>query len=337
MAAACAMSKRFIGDEGTEPAGEAPLLVLLCHANGFCRQMFEPLLDDLAILNSLPRTEFVAFDFQGHGDTELLDTKIEWVDFTVADILGVLSSLSAVTNAGQRRRVMGVGHSFGGAGLLMTAARFPDLFERLILYEPVVFVVPRVDNEIMAAAARRRRDRWNSREHAYSDLIRKPVFARFDPRAMRAYVNGGMRAASSQLEGASQEVTLKCPREVEASIFQTSPQTPWGDRSERRPVSGVFADGFNSLHGTVVNVFYGQTTTSLFAENSRALACHLPNASVQEFADAGHLGPFEKPRAFARAIVELLSATMPAVTVRAAGDTGRRPQIAAVAENKSKL
>ena len=83
----------------------------------------------------------VAFDYRGHGDTPLAadpaDRAIDWERYA-DDAQAVATSLRRAAGA----PIVGFGHSMGGACLLMAAHRDPSLFDRLVLFEPIVFPPP---------------------------------------------------------------------------------------------------------------------------------------------------------------------------------------------------
>ncbi|MCU1367158.1 MAG: hypothetical protein JWN39_2797, partial [Ilumatobacteraceae bacterium] len=109
--------------------GDGPI-TLYAHATGFHAHCWTPVTADL------PQLHNVGYDARGHGDTPI---GADWaasdhVDWHVYghDCALVAESLSA---DGQ---VLGVGHSMGGAALLMAALAAPELFRGLVLYEPIV-------------------------------------------------------------------------------------------------------------------------------------------------------------------------------------------------------
>ena len=96
------------------------------------------------------------------------------------------------------REIIGMGHSLGAVVTMVAAIRRPDLFRQLVLVDPV-FLAPEILS--MAAAhpeqafetplvqiARKRRNRWPSREAAFAHLREKEVFQHFSDAALRDYV-----------------------------------------------------------------------------------------------------------------------------------------------------
>jgi pimeloyl-ACP methyl ester carboxylesterase len=134
-------------------------------------------------------------------------------DRMVDDVLAVIDDLRIT-------EVKAVGHSMGGAALLLAEMRRPGTFAGLWLYEPVVFPrsvgVPA--SNPMAAAARRRRPWFPDAEAAYANFAAKPTLGSLDPAALRAYVDHGLRPCHTA--DGDHAVELKCAPEVEALVFE---------------------------------------------------------------------------------------------------------------------
>jgi pimeloyl-ACP methyl ester carboxylesterase len=91
---------------------------LLCHATGFHGAVWEPLSADLG-----DGFERWAVDFRGHGASVVPpDHPLPWDD-VAGDVLAVVDDLGLP--AGD---VLGVGHSMGGAALLLAEQANPGLF-----------------------------------------------------------------------------------------------------------------------------------------------------------------------------------------------------------------
>jgi pimeloyl-ACP methyl ester carboxylesterase len=128
------------------------------------------------------------------------------------------------------RKLVAIGHSFGGCSLILAAAAHGALFERLVLIDAVV-MMPRVyDVYPFVTGALKRRARWSGRDEARAQLVAKPFFAQWHPAALDVYVECGM-AVDDQAEssgggggsipsrGVSQPVRLKMSPLQEAVVF----------------------------------------------------------------------------------------------------------------------
>jgi pimeloyl-ACP methyl ester carboxylesterase len=196
--------------------GSGPV-ALLHHANGFCKGVWALVADAL-------RTHWrvVAIDARGHGDSSKPEgpTAYAWGHFA-EDLLGVAEQLRA--ECGQPI-ALGIGNSFGGTSLIGAAARRADLFERLLLVDPVIpppfdATMPAERHEHfrrLVDGARRRRAHWPSRAAARAWCAARTLFASWRPEAIELYLLDGMR------ERADGSLELKCPGAIEAAIFAGS-------------------------------------------------------------------------------------------------------------------
>lgn len=262
--------------------GEGPLVVLL-HANGFCAATWAPIASALR-----RRFRIVALDVRGHGDSTPVEAGSDpaayaWTTLA-ADVDRALDALLEQTGAA--RIALGAGHSMGGALVAANAVARPDRFERILLCDPVLLppVEPAAAASLpegapprsnpMAAAARKRRDRFPSAAEAYAHCRSRALYADFTPESLALYVGLGMR----ELE--SGERILKCAPEVEGAIFASA---------------GLFdlMEPFARLAPELVILHAGRGNFS--RPYYEALAGRAPNARV-EGVDGQHLFPMEAPQ-----------------------------------------
>lgn len=252
--------------------GDGPPL-LLCHPTGFLAMTWAPLAAELA-----PVAHCWALDFRGHGEsTSPASGDFAWRGMA-DDVLAVVGDLDL---AG----APGVGHSMGGAALLMAEQRRPGTFSALWLFEPIVF--PPVEGTVgrenpMAAAARRRRPTFADREAAYANFASKPPLASIAPAALRAYVDHGLRDRPD-----GEGVDLACAPETEARVFE----------------NGMAHDTFAHLGevGCPVTVAAGGDAGGP-AEMARMVADALPRGTYEPHPALTHFGPMEDPAAMALAV-----------------------------------
>lgn len=254
--------------------GDGPL-ALLHHANGFCKGVWGLVADAL-------RADWrvVAIDARGHGDSSQPEgpDAYKWDNFA-ADVLGVAEQLSA--DSAGRPIALGIGNSFGGTSLLGAAARNTDLFERLLLVDPVIPPPPdlemRPERHIhfrrLVDGARRRRAHWPSRAAARAYCASRRLFANWLPEAIELYLLDGMhQRADGSLE-------LKCPGSVEAAVFSgsTSVDIFALARQVRCPTVLLWAE-----HGDFPRPVYEMIAASMADARVETVAC-------------GHLVPMERP------------------------------------------
>lgn len=249
----------------------APVL-LFAHATGFHGRVFGPLASRL-----IDRFHCVALDLRGHGASELRPgAGLAWSGMA-DDIVAALDSDRLATG-----QLHGIGHSMGGAALVLAASRRPDAFRSLWLYEPVIVPaggeLPDGDNPLSVGAARRR-ERFDSLERAYENYLSKPPLDRLHPDALRAYVEGGF---SSDPDGS---VTLRCRPSVEAEVFRQAAASGAWDviAAVEIPVAVVVGNPEEVGPGV-----FGP-----------AIADALSHGALIERSRLGHFGPLEDPGAMA--------------------------------------
>jgi pimeloyl-ACP methyl ester carboxylesterase len=256
--------------------------MLMSHANGFHGLCWKPV-----AANLLKRFHCWAHDHRGHGDTAApKDWKVAWSGYA-ADATAAAKSLS------QKGGIIGVGHSMGGATLLLTAMKNPGLFRGLLLYEPILFPddVKRPANRpnLLAEGAARRKPSFKSFDDAIKNFSSKMPMSSFTPEALEAYVHGGFR------KGDDGQVHLKCSPELEAENFR-NPQIPqlWKKLPEI------------DIPVWVLSGHPEPFQPSGFAE---AIADRLPHGNHIEYSDLDHFGPFVDPVRIAR-IVDTFADTL---------------------------
>lgn len=250
--------------------GGAPML--LAHATGFHGLVWTP------FAAHVRGYRMWAPDLRGHGDANAPgDRRFEWRGFA-DDLLAVVDALALV-------QPVGVGHSKGGAALLLAEQRRPGTFRALYLYEPVVFPtigsLPEGVENPLAEGALRRRAEFASHDAAYDNFAAKPPFDALAPDALRAYVDHGFEPTP---EGT---VRLKCRPEDEAQVYRM----------------GAAHDGFDHLGELTCPVVVARGRPEPFGPASVApqIAERIPRGRLEEHPDLGHFGPLEDPAAIAAA------------------------------------
>jgi pimeloyl-ACP methyl ester carboxylesterase len=274
-------SDSFIARDGVEVAysqwgrAESTPLVVFVHATGFCKELCGPVVDDLSTMVSDFRG--IAIDQRAHGDSGVPDHPFDWWD-AGRDVVELCAEAPAV---------IGVGHSAGAASLLLAELTSPGMFAGLVLVEPIVFPSPygRFPDNPMANGARRRRDRFTSREAAFENWVSKPAFAGWEERAMRAYVDGGLRD-----DGDS--VVLKCSRESEAEFFTAATDHRAWDRLGEIDVPAL--------------VIAGERSTTHQEPYLGELVGRLPRATVEVVPGTSHFVWMERPRLVAERAAEFV-------------------------------
>lgn len=259
--------------------GDGPPL-LLCHATGFHGLVWQPMAEHL-----VDRFSLWSLDFRGHGLSSAPDPArgFEWEGFgddvaTVVDGLGL-------------EPPFGVGHSKGGAALLLAEAARPGTFAALWCYEPIVFPPgarpPSGDDNALAASASRRRATFPSRRTAVDNYSGKPPLDALHPDALEAYVAHGF---GDEADGT---ISLRCRPTDEAQVYRM----------------GGSHRGWDDLPAVAcpTTIACGGPGATITAEMAGMLADRLPAGRVEVFDRLGHFGPLEDPATVAQAIVHDLT------------------------------
>lgn len=251
-------------------SGHGPPL-FFSHATGFHGRCYAPLARALA-------HEFHswAVDYRGHGASTRPDGwEGHGLDWRGCGDDAVLAASAVASEGG----IVGVGHSMGGAALIMAAHRRPDLFSRLVLFEPIAYPPPhqRIDPEEfpLVVGARRRRRRFESYQAAYDNFASKPPLSMFHHDVLHAYVEHGF-APVHDADG--DDVVLCCTPEFEAATF-----------------GGSMTNGAWELLPEVetpVLVLAGRIEDDQPARFSAAVADALPNGRFVSLPHMTHFGPF---------------------------------------------
>jgi pimeloyl-ACP methyl ester carboxylesterase len=257
-------------------------VILFSHATGFHGQVWQPLAAELA-----ERFRCVGVDLRGHGMTELpRGVSAAWTGMA-DDVVAVLES-GVLGDA----PLHGVGHSMGGAALVMAAARLPGAFRSLWLYEPVI--VPPGSGLMMdgpnpmSDAAARRRDRFDSVEQAIANYGSKPPLNQLHPAALAAYVRGGF---APQADGS---IVLRCRPSVEAEVFRCAGLSgAWESATDLEVPTTVVAGRPGGMGPVAFAPFVAEA---------------LPQGTLVERPGLEHFGPLEDPAGMAVDIADWVEA-----------------------------
>ncbi len=260
--------RSFRARDGVEIAystvGSGDPLIVFVHATGFCKELCDPIVSDLA--ERMGSFTALAVDQRAHGDSASPDPPFDWWDIggDVVELVG--DAVGAV----------GVGHSAGGAALVLAELISPGLFDALVLVEPIIFPPPygRYPDNPMSAGALRRKPGFTSRAAAYDDFAGKVAFRGWDDRAMRAYVEGGLRDTDDG-------VVLKCTPEAEAEFFMAATEHAAWDRLDEVTTPARLIAGEHST--THQEPFLSQLTS------------RFPTATYEIVPDSSHFVWMEKP------------------------------------------
>jgi len=263
--------------------GDGPPAVLH-HATGFHAWVWTPIAEALT-----GRYHVLALDARGHGDSDKPPHGYDWQRF-IDDLAGFIDGL-------RLGRVLGVGHSLGATTIAGAAAARPELFTAVALLDPIVY--PRelrrvtIEDNPMAAAARRRREVWESYEQVFQSYRGRGAFAQWRDDVLRLYVHQGFFA----VDGA---VRLKCPPAVEAQVFSVDLRFDSWQVMSQVGVPALLVRGANS--------------DALSAADAEEVGRRLAHGVLRTLPGVTHTFPMEAPDEVARAILEFTDTILPLPT-----------------------
>ncbi|MBO3276003.1 alpha/beta fold hydrolase [Pseudomonas schmalbachii] len=258
----------------SEPSGK-PLLHFI-HGNGFCTRAYEPMLKRLA-----EEFDLWMCDMQGHGESDHGGRFHGWnrnAEMAVEAFEAGRGIFGEVPR-------MACGHSFGGVLTSLILSRHPQLFQRAVLLDPVLFTPAMIGvmalsevlglhkRRTMVQKARARRSQWPDRAAAYAGLHGRGIFKGWTDAALWAYVEHAMKAVDSGVE-------LKCRPSREAEIFSSFPKRLW-------PSLGKVVTPTQVLFGEHTYPFVPKAVARWCAQNSQISAHCVPGGHcfMQEFPD----------------------------------------------------
>lgn len=260
--------------------GGAGRPVLLCHATGFHGAVWGPL--GAALGTDLAKW---AVDFRAHGESPLPPgAPLAWSAFA-DDVLATVDALGLHDGD-----LVGVGHSMGGAALLLAEIERPGTFAGMWVYEPITppsDLVPASEGgNLLAEGAARRRAAFASPAEALANFAAKAPLSALRADVLHAYVAHGFEAGE---DGA---VHLACRPEHESQIYRGGGTHHTFDRLGEVACPVVVACGRDEP-GPV-----------LWAP---AVAAALPQGRLERHPGLGHFGPLEAPGTCALAVADLLA------------------------------
>ncbi len=252
---------------------------LFVHATGFHGLVWRPVAVALG-----DRLHCWAVDLSFHGDST--GTEVDTLHWSIfgRDVLAVADWLP--------RPLIGVGHSLGGAAIVLAEMARPGTFDRIVLYEPAIpDSVARETLPQMITTTQRRRTSFDSQADAIENFAAKKPTSDMSLAALQAYVEHGFRT-----EPGGTTITIKCEPDIEAEIY-------------------LCTDAFD-LHtllqplGCPVTLITGSESLDMHIDMVGLTSSRL-DAPVRTLVGAGHFGPMQAPEDFASLLLDILASTSP--------------------------
>lgn len=188
-------------DSATKPA------ILLCHANGYSAYTYRFYVEELRKTHRV-----LALDFAGHGESQSTLEFGNWFFFR--------DQVLALIEFENLRDLVGIGHSLGGASLLLSSYKAPHRFKKVIAHDPVVLsflkvTYSRIAHNPMAKVAIKRRREFKDLDTVRKIYKRTPSFSGWDEEIYGDYIESCFRVEENG------KALLRCAPEIEAKIFDS--------------------------------------------------------------------------------------------------------------------
>ncbi|KIY02426.1 uncharacterized protein Z520_02565 [Fonsecaea multimorphosa CBS 102226] len=216
--------KQYIPHEQKNPA-PGDITFIAAHANGFPKELYEPLFDDIYTkIRSLGRDIRAIWiaDLAHQGKSYILNERAlgndpNWWD-GARDLLFLINQKQDELP----QPLIGIGHSMGASQLTQLSLLHPRLLQALILIDPVI----QTENpsKTFAKPSTYRRDIWPSRQEARAKFASSKFYQAWDPRVFEKWVQYGLRDLPTELypeknESKEPRVTLATPKSQEVFSY----------------------------------------------------------------------------------------------------------------------
>ena len=176
------------------------ITIIGAHANGFPKELYEPLWDDLfralkkqgLAIRGIWIADVAQQGMSGVLNEDKLGSDPSWNDHP-RDLLCMVNHFRKEMS----RPLVGVGHSMGGNHLVNLAYMHPRLLTSLVLIDPVIqngfSVAADGSRHSHPQASTFRRDNWPSRAEAASSVKKSKFYQSWDPRVLDLWIRYGLR------------------------------------------------------------------------------------------------------------------------------------------------
>ena len=211
--------------------------IIGAHANGFPKELYEPLWDDLfralrkqeQAIRSIWIADVAQQGMSGLLNEDKLGNDPSWNDHS-RDLLYMINHFRKEMS----RPLVGVGHSMGAIHLVNLAFIHPRLLTSLVLIDPAMRSSSTAASDksrfLHVQASTFRRDEWPSRAEAASSIKKSKFYQSWDPRVLDLWIRYGLRSmptaicpkghdSSDWSENDSRPVTLTTTKHQEVFTF----------------------------------------------------------------------------------------------------------------------
>eukprot|EP01112_Ceratiomyxa_fruticulosa_P005959 TRINITY_DN1675_c0_g1_i10.p1 TRINITY_DN1675_c0_g1~~TRINITY_DN1675_c0_g1_i10.p1 ORF type:complete len:346 (+),score=70.98 TRINITY_DN1675_c0_g1_i10:105-1142(+) len=266
--------------------------IFLAHATGFCKEVWNEMVIELR--KDSFAGKITAADARSHGKSD--HEEVLW-DKIGEDIHKIVTSELFLSKWHSKpNKLIGIGHSQGGATLTRCEIQSPKTFDALVLIEPVIFPPPRDKREtILSTNAAKRQPTFPSREAIVENYLKKKVFQRWRRQVLEDYIDGAFYTTG---EGSNKKWHLSLTPKEEAWIYANS----------------ALIDTFEKLHLVQVPVLlvYGSDSdfTLFFPPDwwttLKGKFVNSPFVKLVEVKNASHLLSMEVPDVLSKIVLDFM-------------------------------
>jgi len=257
-------------------------VINFAHANGFPTGSYQTL------FNYLPdKIQVIALDKYGHDPKRPINHNWQ------AQVEELITYVEGQQVDG--KKVICLGHSFGGVISFIACCQRPDLFKGLIMLDPPVLsgagaLAARllkktrwIDKLSPAGRAKNRRSQWPLGSDIGSAFAKRKLFRGFDSRCLGDYITYGVCERNDQLE-------LVFDAQVEANIFRNIP-------SNLSRYKNKLTIPATLIYGDSTDVFPHHIFRRFIKLNKQIKLQTIPG---------GHMFPLESPEQTAKLIAKII-------------------------------
>ena len=198
-----------------DPSHSQPgaVTIIGAHANGFPKELYEPLWDDLSralrkqgqAIRSIWIADVAQQGMSGVLNEDKLGNDPCWSDHS-RDLLLMINHFRKEMS----RPLVGLGHSMGAVHMVNLAYMHPRLLTSLILIDPTIlntYTAPSTGTSRFShvQASTFRRDNWPSRPEAASSIKKSKFYQSWDPRVLDLWIRFGLRSLPTAIYPGEQD------------------------------------------------------------------------------------------------------------------------------------
>ncbi|ORY75454.1 Alpha/beta hydrolase family-domain-containing protein [Protomyces lactucae-debilis] len=284
--------------------------IIMAHANGFPKELYEPFIEDLFKENKQVKQVYILDaahqNMSGNLNIDKLGDVVTWYDGAF-DLFEMIRALKV------DGPLIGIGHSMGGCQIAYLAVIHPRLFEGIVLMDPILFDAGSnksswvgKPNNIANMSARRRQD-FPSRQAARQGFLKSPFYQSWEPKVFEMWMQYGVvpvSPPSAVSDNAAEEGPVRLSTLVSQEVYtflHWFPKRPSEMSGNHLDMTDADVDcatfTFRNLAQIrcPVKFIYGERSPDMTAEVRLGQTSRCKHSIEHIMPRAGHLIPMEQP------------------------------------------